>query len=79
MPFCLALAVREMGMTSAEALWSATAGGAQALRREDVGRLVVGARADLVELAASSYVQLAYRPGVPLVRRVWKDGALVSD
>jgi imidazolonepropionase len=79
MAFCVALAVREMGMTCAEALWSATAGGAQALRREDVGRLVIGARADLVELAAPSYVHLAYRPGVPLVRRVWKDGNLLTD
>ena len=47
MPFCLALAVREMRMTPAEALWSATAGGAQALRRTDIGHLGVGARADL--------------------------------
>jgi imidazolonepropionase len=78
MPLCIALAVREMGMTPAEAVWSATAGGAQALRREDVGRLKVGSRADLVELAASSYVHLAYRPGVPLVRRVWKDGELLA-
>jgi len=79
MPFCIALAVREMGMTPAEALWSATAGGAQALRREDVGRLTIGSRADLVELAAPSYVHLAYRPGVPLVRRVWKDGELLTN
>jgi imidazolonepropionase len=78
MPLCIALAVREMGMTPAEAVWSATAGGAQALRREDVGRLKIGSRADLVELAASSYVHLAYRPGVPLVRRVWKDGELLA-
>ncbi len=78
MPFCIALAVREMGMTPAEALWSATAGGARALRREDVGQLTVGARADLVEVAAASYVHFAYRPGVPLVRRVWKDGELVT-
>jgi imidazolonepropionase len=77
MPLCIALAVREMGMTAAEALWSATAGGARALRREDVGRLTIGARADLAELAAPSYVHLAYRPGVPLVRRVWKDGELI--
>lgn len=77
MPLCIALAVREMGMTPAEAIWSATAGGAQALRREDVGRLTIGSRADLVELAAPSYVHLAYRPGVPLVRRVWKDGQLL--
>ncbi len=78
MPFCIAVAVRDMGMTPAEALWSSTAGGARALRRTDVGRVVVGARADLVQLKAPSYVHLAYRPGVPLVDRVWKDGVLVS-
>jgi imidazolonepropionase len=66
MPFCVALAVREMGMTPAEAVWSATAGGAAALRRSDVGHVVVGARADLVVVDAPSYRHLAYRPGVPL-------------
>lgn len=78
MPFCIALAVREMGMTVDEALWAATAGGAAALRRTDIGRLEVGARADLAELLAPSHVHLAYRPGVPLVGRVWKDGALAG-
>ncbi|SDS04316.1 imidazolonepropionase [Microterricola viridarii] len=78
MPFCIAVAVRDMGLTPAEALWAATAGGAAALRRTDVGRLGVGARADLVQLRAPSYVHLAYRPGVPLVERVWKDGVLVA-
>jgi len=78
MPFCVAVAVREMGMTPAEAVWAATAGGARALRRDDVGRLVPGARADLVELDAPSSVHLAYRPGVPLVRRVWRAGAVVA-
>ena len=73
-PFCIAVAVRDMGMTPAEALWAATAGGSAALRRTDVGRIVVGARADLAQLTADSYVHLAYRPGVPLIRRVWKDG-----
>ena len=67
MPLCIALAVREMGMTPAEAFWSATAGGAAALGRDDVGVLAPGARADLVRLDAPSYVHLAYRPGVPLV------------
>lgn len=67
MPFCLAVAVRDMGMTPAEALWSATAGGAAALNRDDVGHLGVGARAHLAVLDAPSYVHLAYRPGVPLV------------
>jgi len=74
MPFCIAVAVRDMHMTPDEALWAATAGGAAALRRTDVGRVAVGARADLVELLAPSHVHLAYRPGVPLVGRVWKDG-----
>ena len=67
MPLCMALAVREMGMTPAEALVAATLEGAAALRREDVGHLRVGARADLVVLDAPSYVHLSYRPGVPLV------------
>src|SRR4029450_10465972 len=56
MPFCIALAVREMRMTPAEALWAATAGGARALRRDDIGRLTVGARADLVLLDAPSHL-----------------------
>jgi imidazolonepropionase len=74
MSLCVALAVREMRMSPAEALWSATAGGAAALRRNDVGRLSPGARADLVVLEAPSYVHLAYRPGVPLVASVWQRG-----
>jgi imidazolonepropionase len=74
MPLCIALAVREMRMTTAEALWSATAGGATALRRDDVGGLGPGARADFVVLDAPSYVHLAYRPGVPLVASVWRRG-----
>ena len=68
MPFCIALAVREMGMTPAEAVWAATAGGAAALRRTDVGHLGVGAQADLAVVDAPSYRHLAYRPGVPLAR-----------
>ncbi|WP_307537437.1 imidazolonepropionase [Streptomyces sp. V3I8] len=77
-PFCIALAVRDMGMTPDEAVWSATAGGAAALRRDDIGRLVPGARADLLVLDAPSHVHLAYRPGVPLVSAVWREGAEVS-
>jgi imidazolonepropionase len=73
MPFCIALAVREMGMTPAEALWAATAGGAAALRRPDVGHLGPGARADLAVLDAPSHRYLAYRPGVPLARALATD------
>jgi imidazolonepropionase len=78
LPFCIAVAVRDMGMTPDEAVWSATAGGARALRRDDVGHLTVGARADLVLLEAPSHVHLAYRPGVPLVSRVWRAGVETS-
>jgi imidazolonepropionase len=77
MPLCVALAVREMHMTTAEAVWAATAGGARALRRTDVGHLGVGARADLIMLDAPSHFYLAYRPGVPLVAGVWQGGARV--
>jgi len=76
MPLCIALAVREMRMTTEEAVWSATAGGARALRRADIGHLSPGARADLVMLDAPSHTYLAYRPGVPLVSAVWRDGVL---
>src|ERR687897_821314 len=68
MPFVLALAVREMGMTAAEALVAATVGGARALRRTDIGRVAVGSRADLAVLEAPSHDHLAYRPGMPLAR-----------
>lgn len=83
MAFCIALAVRDMGMTADEALAAATLGGAQALRRTDVGRLSPGARADAVVLDAPSHAHLVYRPGVPLVaatiaggRAVWVDPQL---
>jgi imidazolonepropionase len=77
MPLVIALAVTAMGMTPEEAVWSATAGGAAALRRNDVGRLAPGARADLLVLDAPSSVHLAYRPGVPLVRTVIRGGEVV--
>jgi imidazolonepropionase len=76
MPFCVALAVRDMRMTTAEAIWSATAGGARALRRADVGHLAPGARADLLLLDAPSHAYFAYRPGVPLVSAVYRAGEL---
>jgi len=77
MPWCIALAVREMHMTVAEALRAATRGGAKALRRPEVGRIAVGGPADLVLLGAPSYVHLAYRPGVDLIDAVWRAGQRV--
>lgn len=73
LPFCIALAVREYGMTPTEAVAAATLGGAAALRRDDVGRLTVGSRADL-NVLAGSHVDLAYRPGVPLILGTWIGG-----
>jgi imidazolonepropionase len=78
MPLVVALAVREMRMTTEEALWAATAGGARALRRDDIGHLRPGARADLILLNGPSHVYLAYRPGVPLVAAVWQAGELAA-
>jgi len=77
MPFCIAVAVRDMRMTTSEAVWAATAGGARALRRSDVGYLAPGSRADLIMLDAPSHAYLAYRPGVPLIRAVWQSGHIV--
>ena len=77
MAFCIALAVREMRMTPEEAVRSATEGGAKALRRTDVGHLRPGARADVLLLDAPSHIHLAYRPGVPQVARVWREGKAI--
>ena len=78
MPLCIALAVREMRLTTQEAVWAATAGGAHALRRADVGHLGVGASADLILLDGPSHAYLAYRPGVPLIATVWREGELAA-
>ena len=78
MSFCIALAVRDMRMTADEALMAATVGGARALRRDDIGRVAPGMRADLVVLAAPSYTHLVYRPGVPLIDRVVEAGQLAT-
>jgi imidazolonepropionase len=78
MPFMIALAVREMRMTPAEALLAATRGGAAALERDDVGRLVPGAAADFAVLEPPSYAHLAYRPGSNVVAQTWIAGRRVG-
>ena len=78
MPLVMTIACSQMGMDPLEALWSATAGGARALRLDDGrGTLVAGAPADLVVWGASDYRELAYRFGASLVRGVWKRGQRV--
>jgi imidazolonepropionase len=81
MPFCIATAVLQLHLTIDEALRAATRGGARALGRDPdadgIGALVVGGRADLQVLDAPSVSHLAYRPGVPVTRAVWKDGVRI--
>lgn len=79
MPFVIALAVREMALTPAQALHAATVGAANSLRRNDIGRLTVGSRADLTVLDAPSYLHLTYRAGVPLARTLELTGVTSND
>jgi imidazolonepropionase len=79
MPFVIALAVTQMGLSPAEALWAATMGGANALRRKDVGHLNVGANADFVVLDAPNHIYLSYRPGVQLVSKTYKNGKKIFE
>jgi imidazolonepropionase len=78
MSLMIALAVREMFMSPEEALWAATMGGAMALRRTDVGHLSIGAQANFSILHSSSYLHLAYRPGVQLIKEVWRNGQCIN-
>lgn len=78
MALVLALAVRDCHLTVDEAVWAATMGGARSLRRDDVGHLSTGARADLAILAAPGPDHLVYRPGMPLVAATWEGGRRVA-
>jgi imidazolonepropionase len=78
MAFCIALAVRDMGMTATEAVTAATLGGAKALRREDIGWLGPSSRADITILEAPHYGHLVYRPGMHLIHHTIAGGATVA-
>jgi imidazolonepropionase len=77
MSFCIAVAIRDMGFSPEQALWSATMGGAKALRRSDIGALSVGMSADLSLLLAPSFRHLGYRPGVDQISQVLKNGKTI--
>jgi imidazolonepropionase len=77
MPFCIAVAVRDMGFTIDQAVWSATRGGALALRDSSRGTLAVGSSADFAILDAPNHLFLAYRPGVQLVASTYVAGKKV--
>ena len=65
MPYVVQLACLVYGMPVHEALWSATRGGAAALQRSDVGRVAIGARADLALLDAEHEADLVAHLGAP--------------
>ena len=65
--------------TDAQSTKQATAGGARALQRTDVGALTVGSRADFSILDAPSYRHLVYRPGVQQIAEVYRAGTLISS
>lgn len=78
MPFCIAAAVNLLGFTVEEAVYAATCGGAKALRRDDIGKIATGLRADMALLESPSYIHLAYRPGINLVHSTYKSGRAVT-
>ena len=77
MPFVIALASLNMGLTPEEALWAATRGSALSLRLDDRGHLVAGAIGDLAVLDAPSYLHLPYRPDADIVAAVVKRGVVI--
>lgn len=77
MPFVVSLAVVNCGFAPAEALWSATRGGALSLGLDDRGIVQQGALGDLVVLEAPSYTHLAYRPDGGIVAATIKRGNLL--
>lgn len=74
MPLVMTMACSQMSMTPLEAIVAATAGGAQALRIDDVGRLQPGMRADIVAWHVDTYVEIPYHFGRPPLAAVWKAG-----
>jgi imidazolonepropionase len=78
MNLVVALAVLRGGLTPGEAVFAATAGGAAALRRTDVGHLAPGARADIHVLDAPSHAYLVHQIGMPMTHRVFRHGVAVS-
>ena len=78
MPFCIATAVSLLGFSVEEAVHAATQGGANALRRSDIGNFSIGSRANLIILDAPSYIHLAYRPGVNIVSQTYISGRSVT-
>lgn len=77
MPFVIALAVRKLGLTPAEAMAAATTAGAELLGLSDRGRIEPGMRADLVVLDYADARNLAFELGGNPIARVMVGGQWV--
>jgi imidazolonepropionase len=76
MPLMISLAVALGGLTPAQALVAATAGGAAALGLADRGILRAGLRCDAVILNTAEWVDVAYHLGGDIVASVMLEGRL---
>ena len=77
-PMAIALAVRNLGITAAEALVACTTNAAQLLGYTDIGTLKEGNRADLIMLRHTDERQLGYEFGGSHVNLVICNGEIVS-
>lgn len=75
LPYAMQLACLEMGLPVETVLRAATLGGAQALRRDDIGHLGLGARGDLVVLDAAHEADLLAHLGVNGISRTIVGGS----
>lgn len=76
---CASLAVRDAGLTLEEALLAVTVEGARAAGIADVGRIEVGARADLAVWAHEDARAIAYAVGGVTARAVVLGGRVVHE
>lgn len=77
MPYVIQLACLGLGLGVREAFTAATKGGARSLRRDDVGTLAPGARADLAILAAEHETDLVAHLGGRAVQSTIVGGRVV--
>jgi imidazolonepropionase len=78
-PMSIALAVRNLGITAAEAIVASTINAAYLLGYEDMGTLRVGNRADLIMLRHTDERQLGYEFGGSHVQLVICNGSVVHN
>jgi len=74
----ISLAVVQMGLTTEQAIYAATRGGALALGMEGHGTVTTGSAGDLMVLDAPSSAHIPYRPGTNLVWKTIKAGRVVA-